>query len=359
MYIKLIKKHEYFRALFCKLDGTTSGPNSFKGPIGRNIGRTELDDLPFVKFDKIDGEILVPLSVSTDLSTDQAQLFAFVTFITTGKELPAIYWKLGNLCHSRWLTMGTRVLAEYTKTENPSPELQTLAKYVIQVYASSWFNIKCNGRWYNGPSNLFFIMKKILTQDRDVISIVQPAVQRNAYFALPDNVLGAMLRDEDGKVRQKAINMITEIRSDKPDTFCSDRALPDLNWDAEHYSEIINWNELSWEQICEPALTVDISVEELKDGPLFLGGDLYCHTQCVERGVRLVSESAKHSYNPEERHGTILSGIESRSKRSKIETKDSYEVVHLNTFFSFLKLYILFVLFKMFTFYFYYTIITF
>ena len=129
-----------------------------------------MGDLPFVKFDKIDGEILVPLSVSTDLSTDQAQLFAFVTFITTGKRLPAIYWKLGNLCHSRWLTMGTRVLAEYTKTENPSPELQTLAKYVIQVYASSWFNIKCNGRWYNGPSNLFFIMKKILTQDRDVIT---------------------------------------------------------------------------------------------------------------------------------------------------------------------------------------------
>jgi len=72
-----------------------------------------LDDLLFVKFDKIDGEILVPLFVSTDLSTDQAQLFAFVTFITTGKRLPAIYWKLGNLCHSRWLTMGTRVLVQY------------------------------------------------------------------------------------------------------------------------------------------------------------------------------------------------------------------------------------------------------
>ena len=113
MYIELINKLEYLRALFCKLDGTTSGPNSFKGPIGRNIGRTELDDLLFVKFDKIDGEILVPLSVSTDLSTDQAQLFAFVTFITTGKRLPAIYWKLGNLCHSRWLTMGTRVLVQY------------------------------------------------------------------------------------------------------------------------------------------------------------------------------------------------------------------------------------------------------
>ena len=56
--------------------------------------------------------------------------------------------------------------------------------------------------WYDGPSNLFFIMKKILTQDRDAISIVQPAVQRNAYFALPDNILGAMLRVEDGKVRQ-------------------------------------------------------------------------------------------------------------------------------------------------------------
>ena len=87
-------------------------------------------------------------------------------------------------------------------------------------------------------------MKKILTQDRDVICIVQPAVQRNAYFALPDNILGAMLRDEDAKVRQKAIEMITEIRSDKPDNFCSDRAIPDLKWDADHYSEIIKWNEV-------------------------------------------------------------------------------------------------------------------
>ena len=37
----------------------------------------------------------------------------------------------------------------------------------------------------------------------------------------------------------------------------------------------------------------------------------------------------------------MLSGIESRSKRSKIKIKDLYEVNNLKTYFSFLKLYIL------------------
>ena len=117
-----------YRALLGKLDGTTSGPNSFKGQS-------------WIIFHLSD---LIRLIQKSQFPSLYQQIFLLtkVSFLLT-----VIYWKLGTLCHSHWLTMGTRVLVEYIRTENPSAELQTLAKHGIQVYASSWFNINIMVQW--------------------------------------------------------------------------------------------------------------------------------------------------------------------------------------------------------------------
>jgi hypothetical protein len=111
--------------------------------------------------------------------------------------------------------------------------------------------------------------------------------------------------------------------------------VPELNWEAQNFKDIINWEELSWAELIEPAATAAMSEEELKlyiKSPLFLH-KLYCHTQCVERAVKLVYNSAKHFYNAEDRHGAILAGCSSRAKRSRIYAKKSYEEIQMDFFY--------------------------
>ena len=103
-----------------------------------------LDEKPFVNFELIQLEenINMPDEIVKDLSTDQAQLLAYVNFISKGQKSNELGWKLGKLCHSRWLTMATRVLCLYSKSVNPSSDLIKLVTFILQVYCISWFDIK-------------------------------------------------------------------------------------------------------------------------------------------------------------------------------------------------------------------------
>lgn len=53
----------------------------------------------------------------------------------------------GPLNHSRWLTLGIRLLILYTRTANPSDGLKRIVTYVVQVYAVMWFRIKSNSKF--------------------------------------------------------------------------------------------------------------------------------------------------------------------------------------------------------------------
>jgi hypothetical protein len=59
------------RHLVNHLDGPTSGPRAFSGPIGKGLLKCE--QLPVVCFDKIESDF--PTVTSTDLSTDQQYLW--------------------------------------------------------------------------------------------------------------------------------------------------------------------------------------------------------------------------------------------------------------------------------------------
>lgn len=326
--------HYYFffmRALFCSIDGTTSGPKSFKGEIGCAVGHSNLDDLPFCSFKKLHFTIDVPDVVITDLSSDQKQLLAFLHFISTGAHYPGLTHKLGKLCHSRWLTLAIRILALYCKSTSPSANLIKLVRYIGEVYAPSWFEIKKNIHWQNGPKNFFHQLARIRSQPNDVVLTVMPAVQRNAFFALPDNVLAGMLSDHDIDIRDSAVRKILEIRKTAVDDLELDRTLPELNWKAESYHEMINWDELTQEQLVEPAVTKSMSDEELVasiSAPLIVD-KFYCHTQCVERGVKQVSAAVLHSYSEMDQTGSILQGMESRQAHKNVYTKKSYDVSNL------------------------------
>lgn len=114
-----------------QLDGKTSGPAGFSGPIGAALQNCE--QLPICKFDAITSQLPELLMVS-DLSTDQKYLYEICQSIINGsctEELAR--HSPGKMAHPRWLTTANRIQRLYVSSENPSPALKMLTTFIVQV----------------------------------------------------------------------------------------------------------------------------------------------------------------------------------------------------------------------------------
>jgi hypothetical protein len=77
------------------------------------------------------------------LSTDQKYLYEICEAVSTEdcpKNLEAR--NPGQIDHARWLTTANRILRLYICTRDPIQPLQTLAEFIMRVYALMWFRIK-------------------------------------------------------------------------------------------------------------------------------------------------------------------------------------------------------------------------
>ena len=89
------------RHLLIHLDGVTHGPNSFSGPIGKQLKECNMPDLPVVAFQPIEGNVL-PNIDPNELSTDQKYLLEICQAINTGQCNSDLgKRKPGPMCHSR------------------------------------------------------------------------------------------------------------------------------------------------------------------------------------------------------------------------------------------------------------------
>lgn len=271
------------RHLLQRLDGPTTGPNAFKGPIGRGLKNST--KLPLAKFKKIPCKLP---TLPNDISTDQKYLYNICTAISTGKCSDRLaQMHPGNICHSRWLTIANHILRTYVGTARPSKVLVTLTTFIIKVYAPNWFAIKTMPNCYNGA----VIYHKFLTSTRYLPvylkKIVDPVLRRNCYYAHPENILIAMLCDSRENVRKLAVERIVAARAKKPKKSRVFR-VPPINLSANDYTQMIDWEKVL---ITEPPITTKFSKSELesvyerkKDIKSF---NLPCHTQAVERCVKV------------------------------------------------------------------------
>ena len=87
--------------------------------------------------------------------------------------------------------------------------------------------------------------------------------------------------------------------------------LPKINFKAETYMELIDWET---SQLSEPPFTLTMTNEQLtslKDSPLEVPA-YPCHTQAVERAIRLVTEASSSVIGHEAREGFIRQRILAR-----------------------------------------------
>lgn len=117
------------RRIFTFLDGPTSGPKAFSGPIGKNLGKSTT--LNVVKFKPISTD-LPP--ITSDLRTDQKYLYKMCQIVSSGFCSNAVAnMDPGNVSYSRWLTTANHILRTYIGTKQPSKNLVIMATYVMKV----------------------------------------------------------------------------------------------------------------------------------------------------------------------------------------------------------------------------------
>lgn len=312
------------RHLLLHLDGKTTGPKCFSGTIGTQLQNCHTK--PIVKFTVI--PTILPEISKTDLSTDQKYLYDVMTAISTG-IFPSDLANMepGPLNHSRWLTTANRILRLYATKTDPEEKLIVLVTYVMRVYGPMWFTIKCNSSCVNGAKHLWQTISLSRYLDANLKKIIDKVIQRNGYFGHPENLLLAMLGDDREVIRDLAYRRIIKARSENVQGLRMFK-VPTFNFDAKDYTDIITWRDC---EITEPPLTLNMSDETLKDvvkNGLSMSQiiDCPCHTQAVERCIKLVTEASNAVCGDNKRDGFIRARLLSRKRMPTFNTKKQFDI---------------------------------
>ena len=312
------------RHLVIKLDGATKSPTGFTGVIGKQLDKCE--KLPIVKYvpiaaDKINADV-------QDLSTDQQYLLEAYFAVSSGECNDSIANRNpGKIAHSRWLTTANRVLRLYMSSLQPSEALKAIAIFVMKVYAPMWFLIKCQPSLTGAPKHLFEMIKRIRELEPTIQDIVKPVIRNNAYFAHPENIIFSMVHDERAAIRELGWRRMLKARDCANKEQLRQFKMPEINFEANEYYNLINWQN---EQVLEPPLLKNIPTEDIqkkirdKTMPGLTNSSIPCHSQAVERMIKLVTEASSKVCGKNEREGFITVTLESRKNMPKFETKNQF-----------------------------------
>jgi hypothetical protein len=299
--------------------------------IGKSLKTAEA--LPVVEFRAVQSNMTD--TDFSDISTDQKYLYELTKAVMDGDCSESLSLRdPGKLCHSRWLTTANRILRLYVSTENPSKELQILAEFIVKVYAPMWFSIKNNPLFSSGSLHIWKLVKLTRYLPEELRAIVDPVIQRNAYFAHQENMLIAMITDENMSVRKLGYNKILKARLEKRETGNIRKfIIPQLNFQASSYVDMISWQSI---KITEPPVTMQFEqrvIEECANStepPIFSALKFPCHNQAVERCVKLVTDASNSVCGQEQRDGFIRSTLQSRKILPVFNTKADFFSEQIN-----------------------------
>lgn len=319
------------RALIEKFDGTTSGPKTFTGKIGKQL--QNCTNLRVVKFKAMPCDI--PEIDAGLLSTDQKYMYEMARAVSNGNCSDSLAQRdPGALNHARWLTAANRILRLYVGTPRPSVLLLAMMHYLTQVYIPAWFRIKRNSTCVDGSKHLHFIIEKSRGLPAKYRAVIEKTIAHNAYFAHPENILLAMVTDDRAAVRELGIKRVLLSRMQQRRGHGEVRffVVPKLNFAAKDYYEMIDWEATA---ITPPPVLEEFTDEDLKslvspqvgEEPQKLQVTNFpCHSQRVERHVKVVSQAAASYGGEARRDGSIRVKLESRRVMPALKSKKDYKI---------------------------------
>ena len=275
------------RHLLINLDGKTSGPGQFTGPVGKALYETKFENAPVIQFQQIQADdIDISDEYISELSSDQKYLLKMYRAVSSGFcEESLASQKPGKMAHSRWLTTASRALRLYVSTETPSNNLVLLVNFIMQVYTPMWFKIKCHSDLAFAPLHIHETIIRCKKLPQKIRDIVFPVIQRNAFGAHHESLLFAMLSGTNDTHTELAWRKILKCRDVRqPTGRIRTFRVPTLNFDADNYINLIDWNDTT---VTEPPLTARMPTSEIEAmirTKSFTREFLKfpCHTQSVE-----------------------------------------------------------------------------
>lgn len=188
--------------------------------------------------------------------------------------------KPGRVHMARWLQMAE---------ENPTDELRLIVQFIINVYIPAWFGIKETPSFVHGARHLFQIIRLTREHTPELLNDIILTIETNFYFAHSESVLIGMLTDDDVNIRKKAFDLIFQLRKRQPTQNVRQFSKPNINYQCDHYSELI---ELNARDIYEPPCISLMSLKELKvyyrNGRKINVPSIPLHSQATENCVQIV-----------------------------------------------------------------------
>ena len=200
-------------------------------------------------------------------------------------------------------------------------DLLRLVTVILNLYLPGWFKYKCNPHIQEGAKNFYYLVDLSRSLSKQDMTIAHKVLQDNAFWPHSENLIISMFSDIREEVRRKAVLRVMKARREFiPDTQCRQFIPPKVNFQAQNYFDLIDWDSVP---CTEPPLTMDMSLDAI----MAIIGEPLClpsypnHTQDVERMVRVVSEVATKRAGYNARHRTILKVLQSRSLVPMFNTK--------------------------------------
>ena len=179
--------------------------------------------------------------------------------------------------------------------------------------------------WTEGPRHILFQLQCLKSQSKEVVDLVRPTIKRSAWYAHSEAILQTLLCSNDQLERKKGVKIIQTIREKKKNDAKLEpfniriRKTPDINFNATSIEGLISWSE----EVSEPPLTCFLSNLELTNFnkvPMKVP-DWPCHSQSVERTVKMVTKASSKYFSHEKRDGGIRTQEATRRLMSRNDSK--------------------------------------
>ncbi|GBO16771.1 hypothetical protein AVEN_111208-1 [Araneus ventricosus] len=221
-------------------------------------------------------------------------------------------WQIGpwTFVPFQMATAANRVLRLYISSTDPSGNLKEIVGFILKSYMPVWFAMKKSKYFTDGLKHVFQAIQTSRYSSDELLQVVVPVIQRNAFFEHTENFLLAMLVNEREHIRELGYSRILKARQIVPKKKTVRNFVPPkINFQASDYIEIINWNSCV---VYPPPMLRDPSEDDIKSlinsdtTPIREIRKFPCHTQAVERCIKLVAEASNKVCGREARDAATL-----------------------------------------------------
>ncbi|GBN66939.1 hypothetical protein AVEN_173932-1 [Araneus ventricosus] len=116
---------------------------------------------------------------------------------------------------ARWLTSANRILRLHIATKNTNMKFIEIVTYILTDYVVMQYRVRTQSSIADGSRHVFQTIYRSRYLPRKYQAVVHSSIQTKAYFALPENVLLAIMTDFRLAVRQDALNKILSARQNE------------------------------------------------------------------------------------------------------------------------------------------------